>query len=130
MARLRHPNVVLFMGAVMQAHQLAIVTQFIPRGSLFRLLHRSKADLDPRRRLQMALDIARGGRAAAGDTMHGVRRDLHTERSRLGIWRLCWVVVCRVLLMHVAVVVNRVCGGFLELEASSSYHQCLLVHPV
>jgi serine/threonine protein kinase len=60
MARLRHPNVVLFMGAVMQAHQLAIVTQFIPRGSLFRLLHRSKADLDPRRRLQMALDIARG----------------------------------------------------------------------
>eukprot|EP00878_Enallax_costatus_P017272 GHUV01018140.1.p1 GENE.GHUV01018140.1~~GHUV01018140.1.p1 ORF type:complete len:339 (+),score=92.76 GHUV01018140.1:890-1906(+) len=60
MARLRHPNVVLFMGAVMQANQLAIVTQFIPRGSLFRLLHRSKADLDPRRRLQMALDVARG----------------------------------------------------------------------
>lgn len=60
MARLRHPNIVLFMGAVMQANQLAIVTQFIPRGSLFRLLHRSKVGLDPRRRLQMALDVARG----------------------------------------------------------------------
>lgn len=60
MARLRHPNVVLFMGAVTRPNQLAIVTQFIPRGSLYRLLHRAKADLDPRRRLQMALDIARG----------------------------------------------------------------------
>jgi hypothetical protein len=43
-----------------QTSQLAIVTQFIPRGSLFRLLHRSKMDLDARRRLAMALDIARG----------------------------------------------------------------------
>jgi hypothetical protein len=60
MARLRHPNVVLFMGAVTRPNQLAIVTQFIPRGSLYRLLHRAKAELDPRRRLQMALDIARG----------------------------------------------------------------------
>lgn len=31
MARLRHPNVVLFMGAVTRPNQLAIVTQFIPR---------------------------------------------------------------------------------------------------
>ncbi|KAF6253092.1 kinase-like domain-containing protein [Scenedesmus sp. NREL 46B-D3] len=76
MARLRHPNVVLFMGAVMQAHQLAIVTQFIPRGSLFRLLHRSKADLEPRRRLQMALDIARGMNYLHTSTPAIVHRDL------------------------------------------------------
>jgi hypothetical protein len=44
----------------MQPNQLAIVTQFIPRGSLFRLVHRSKVVIDPRRRLQMAQDIARG----------------------------------------------------------------------
>jgi hypothetical protein len=47
-------------GLVLQANQLAIVTQFIPRGSLFRLLHRSKLEMDNRRRLQMAVDIARG----------------------------------------------------------------------
>ncbi|KAF8067119.1 SIS8 [Scenedesmus sp. PABB004] len=76
MARLRHPNVVLFMGAVMQAHQLAIVSQFIPRGSLFRLLHRSKADLDPRRRLQMALDVARGMNYLHSSSPAIVHRDL------------------------------------------------------
>ncbi|GIL51430.1 hypothetical protein Vafri_7415 [Volvox africanus] len=60
MSKLRHPNIVLFMGAVTQSNQLAIVTQFMARGSLFRLLHRTKEVLDPRRRLNMALDIAKG----------------------------------------------------------------------
>ena len=41
MKRLKHPNVVLFMGACTQPPNLSIVTQFVPRGSLFRLLHRS-----------------------------------------------------------------------------------------
>ena len=40
MKRLKHPNVVLFMGACTQPPNLSIVTQFVPRGSLFRLLHR------------------------------------------------------------------------------------------
>ncbi|GLI69747.1 hypothetical protein VaNZ11_014425 [Volvox africanus] len=60
MSKLRHPNIVLFMGAVTQSNQLAIVTQFMPRGSLFRMLHRTREVLDPRRRLNMALDIAKG----------------------------------------------------------------------
>ena len=37
MARLRHPNVVLFLGAVTQPDRLAIVTEFMPRGSLVRV---------------------------------------------------------------------------------------------
>lgn len=68
MSRLRHPNVVLFMGAVVQPSQLAIVTEFVPRGSLFRLLHRARGpgrpEIDPRRRLAMAQDIAKGVRHA------------------------------------------------------------------
>jgi hypothetical protein len=32
----------------------------MPRGSLFRLLHRAKPEIDGKRRLQMAMDIARG----------------------------------------------------------------------
>ena len=40
MKRLKHPNVVLFMGACTQPPNLSIITQFVPRGSLFRLLHR------------------------------------------------------------------------------------------
>ncbi|XP_074291877.1 uncharacterized protein LOC141618692 isoform X2 [Silene latifolia] len=60
MKRLRHPNILLFMGAVTSPQRLCIVTEFLPRGSLFRLLQRSTSKLDSRRRLHMALDIARG----------------------------------------------------------------------
>ncbi|MCO5598420.1 hypothetical protein L7F22_052515 [Adiantum nelumboides] len=62
MKRIRHPNVVLFMGAVTKYPNLSIVTEFLPRGSLFRLLHRPgmKELLDDRRCVRMALDIAKG----------------------------------------------------------------------
>ncbi|KAI3901379.1 hypothetical protein MKW92_024694 [Papaver armeniacum] len=61
MKRLRHPNVVLFMGAVTSPRQLCIITEFLPRGSLFQVLRRhTTTTLDWRRRVLMALDIARG----------------------------------------------------------------------
>ncbi|KHN48191.1 Serine/threonine-protein kinase CTR1 [Glycine soja] len=62
MKRLRHPNIVLFMGAVTQPPNLSIVTEYLSRGSLYRLLHRSGAKevLDERRRLGMAYDVAKG----------------------------------------------------------------------
>lgn len=43
MQRLKHPNVVLFMGACIKPPNLSIVTSFMPRGCLFRILHRSLA---------------------------------------------------------------------------------------
>ncbi|KAL4202408.1 hypothetical protein AMTRI_Chr02g220860 [Amborella trichopoda] len=60
MKRLRHPNVLLFMGAVTSPQRLCIVTEFLPRGSLFRLLQRSTPRFDWRRRIHMAMDIIRG----------------------------------------------------------------------
>ncbi|XP_075104128.1 serine/threonine-protein kinase CTR1-like isoform X1 [Nicotiana tabacum] len=62
MKRLRHPNIVLFMGAVIQPPNLSIVTEYLSRGSLYRLLHRPGARelLDERRRLCMAYDVANG----------------------------------------------------------------------
>ena len=39
LGRLRHPNVVLFLGAVTRPPELCLVTEFIERGSLFELLH-------------------------------------------------------------------------------------------
>ncbi|KAB2616985.1 serine/threonine-protein kinase CTR1 [Pyrus ussuriensis x Pyrus communis] len=58
MKRVRHPNVVLFMGAVTKRPHLSIVTEYLPRGSLYRLIHRPASGelLDQRRRLRMALD--------------------------------------------------------------------------
>ncbi|CAL9069971.1 unnamed protein product [Musa banksii] len=58
--RLRHPNILLFMGAVTSPCRLCIVTEFLPRGSLFHLLQKNTGRMDWRRRIHMALDIARG----------------------------------------------------------------------
>uniref|UniRef100_A0A1D1Y4B0 non-specific serine/threonine protein kinase n=1 Tax=Anthurium amnicola TaxID=1678845 RepID=A0A1D1Y4B0_9ARAE len=62
MKRVRHPNVVLFMGAVTKRPNLSIVTEYMPRGSLYRLINKAAAGeiLDKRRRLRMALDVAKG----------------------------------------------------------------------
>ncbi|KAJ7971493.1 CTR1-like protein kinase [Quillaja saponaria] len=62
MKRLRHPNIVLFMGAVTQPPNLSIVTEYLSRGSLYRLLHvpGAREMLDERRRLSMAYDVAKG----------------------------------------------------------------------
>ncbi|KAK3132638.1 hypothetical protein QOZ80_6AG0525500 [Eleusine coracana subsp. coracana] len=62
MKSLRHPNIVLFMGAVTEPPKLSIVTEYLSRGSLYKLLHRSGAKevLDERRRLNMAFDVAKG----------------------------------------------------------------------
>ncbi|XP_076905386.1 uncharacterized protein LOC143561140 [Bidens hawaiensis] len=60
MKRLRHPNVLLFMGSVCSQDKLAIVTELLPRGSLFNVLHNSGLSLDMRQRLKMAADVARG----------------------------------------------------------------------
>ncbi|KAL1216851.1 putative serine/threonine-protein kinase SIS8 [Cardamine amara subsp. amara] len=60
MKKLRHPNIVLFMGAVTRPPNLSIITEFLPRGSLYRLIHRPNNQLDEKRRLRMALDAARG----------------------------------------------------------------------
>ncbi|XP_076949416.1 putative serine/threonine-protein kinase SIS8 isoform X2 [Bidens hawaiensis] len=76
MKRVRHPNVVLFMGAVTRAPHLSIVTEFLPRGSLYKLLHRPNNQLDIRRRLRMALDTARGMNYLHNCTPVIVHRDL------------------------------------------------------
>ncbi|CAN4077792.1 unnamed protein product [Withania somnifera] len=60
MKRLRHPNVLLFMGAVSSQEKLAIVTEYMPRGSLFKALHRNNQPIDLKKRLRMALDVAKG----------------------------------------------------------------------
>eukprot|EP00250_Pteridium_aquilinum_P013536 c21400_g2_i2 orf=780-4208(-) len=76
MKRMRHPNVVLFMGAVMRAPNLSIVTEFLPRGSLYRLIHRSNNQPDEKRRMRMALDVARGMNYLHTSTPVIVHRDL------------------------------------------------------
>ncbi|XBI31080.1 hypothetical protein VPH35_054699 [Triticum aestivum] len=76
MKKLRHPNIILFMGAVVSQQPLCIVTEFLPRGSLFRLLQNNIGKLDPRRRVNMAIDIARGMNYLHNSIPTIVHRDL------------------------------------------------------
>jgi len=58
--RLRHPNLVLFMGACMQEPAM-IVSEFCAGGTLFTLLHqRPELQLPWRQRLKIAVDVAKG----------------------------------------------------------------------
>ncbi|KAG8093113.1 hypothetical protein GUJ93_ZPchr0012g20790 [Zizania palustris] len=79
MKKLRHPNILLFMGAVTSPHRLCIVTEFLPRGSLFGLLQRNNTKLDWRRRVHMALDIARGMNYLHHSSPPIIHRDLKSS---------------------------------------------------
>ncbi|XP_044465018.1 serine/threonine-protein kinase EDR1-like isoform X2 [Mangifera indica] len=62
LSRLRHPNVILFLGACTRPPRLSVVTEYMEMGSLFHLIHLSgqKKKLSWRRRLKMLRDICRG----------------------------------------------------------------------
>ncbi|ONK69024.1 uncharacterized protein A4U43_C05F18490 [Asparagus officinalis] len=62
LSRLRHPNVILFLGACITPPHLSMVTEYMEMGSLYYLIHMSgqKKKLSWRRRLKMLRDICRG----------------------------------------------------------------------
>ncbi|KAI7995033.1 Serine/threonine-protein kinase EDR1 [Camellia lanceoleosa] len=78
MLRLRHPNVVLFMGAVTHPPNLSILTEYLPRGSLYKLLHRPNNQLDEKKRMRMAVDVAKGMNYLHTSHPTIVHRDLKT----------------------------------------------------
>ncbi|XP_010525061.1 PREDICTED: serine/threonine-protein kinase EDR1 [Tarenaya hassleriana] len=62
LSRLRHPNVILFMGACTRPPRLSLVTEYMEMGSLYYLIHMSghKTKFSWRRKLKMLRDICRG----------------------------------------------------------------------
>ncbi|CAN1847292.1 Integrin-linked protein kinase 1 [Linum perenne] len=57
--KIRHPNVVQFLGAVTQSSPMMIVTEYLPKGDLREYL-KLKGPLKPATAVKFALDIARG----------------------------------------------------------------------
>ena len=78
MMQLRHPNICLFMGAVirLEKSRLCIVSEFCHRGSLYRIIHKSERELSWVRRVNLALDAARGCQFLHTHTPCIVHRDL------------------------------------------------------
>lgn len=61
LTRVRHPNLVLFMGASAEKGHVVIVTEYCYGGTLFTLLHEKRSiELSWKQKHKMALDIAKG----------------------------------------------------------------------
>eukprot|EP01134_Creolimax_fragrantissima_P005717 CFRG5717T1 len=60
MKRLRHPNIVLFVGATVSPDPLCIITELVSRGALMKIIEDKKETLGSREIFKFALDIARG----------------------------------------------------------------------
>ena len=104
--RIKHPNIIQFLGACTRPPDLFICTQLAPRGSLFRLLHRPPPPGAPpaprwthRLRARMALDVARGVHYLHSCRPPILHRDLKTQNVLVGSdWsvRLCDFGLARV----------------------------------
>lgn len=79
MRRLQNPNIVLFMGAVTRPPNLSIVSEFLPRGSLYRIIHRPHCQIDEKKRIKMALDVAKGMNCLHTSIPTIVHRDLKSH---------------------------------------------------
>lgn len=76
MSRLRHPNLVLLMGASVSHQPISIVTEYCAGGTLFELLYEQKFKLTLQQKLKVALDIARGCLFLHTSTPRIIHKDL------------------------------------------------------
>ncbi|KAM7259722.1 hypothetical protein ACFE04_015463 [Oxalis oulophora] len=73
--KIRHPNVVQFLGAVTQSSPMMIVTEYLPQGDL-RVFLKRKGALSPATAIRFALDIARGMNYLHENKLPIIHRDL------------------------------------------------------
>ena len=57
---LRHPNIVSLLGTCVEEDYYALVTEYMPLGSLYELLHKKKVNLSWSIKLSIASDAAKG----------------------------------------------------------------------
>eukprot|EP00879_Flechtneria_rotunda_P011156 GHRR01011654.1.p1 GENE.GHRR01011654.1~~GHRR01011654.1.p1 ORF type:complete len:1165 (+),score=475.65 GHRR01011654.1:461-3955(+) len=78
LASIRHPNVVNFIGACHKPGQRCLVTEYCARGSLDHVLHKSGLALDLAKRVEFAMDVARGMACLHAQRPIIIHRDLKT----------------------------------------------------
>ncbi|KAF8071147.1 drkC [Scenedesmus sp. PABB004] len=78
LASIRHPNVVNFIGACHTPGQRCLVTEYCARGSLDQVLHKSGLALDLPKRVEFAMDVARGMACLHAQRPIIIHRDLKT----------------------------------------------------
>eukprot|EP00288_Rhodomonas_lens_P012673 CAMPEP_0177694856 /NCGR_PEP_ID=MMETSP0484_2-20121128/3151_1 /TAXON_ID=354590 /ORGANISM="Rhodomonas lens, Strain RHODO" /LENGTH=357 /DNA_ID=CAMNT_0019205751 /DNA_START=25 /DNA_END=1098 /DNA_ORIENTATION=+ len=79
LGEVRHPNVVLLMAACLRAPKLCIVLEWCSGGSLFDLLHRSRADPSRDQKLHLAEGVAAGLAFLHASSPAIIHRDIKTQ---------------------------------------------------
>eukprot|EP01111_Echinosteliopsis_oligospora_P013840 TRINITY_DN5069_c0_g1_i2.p1 TRINITY_DN5069_c0_g1~~TRINITY_DN5069_c0_g1_i2.p1 ORF type:complete len:232 (+),score=39.46 TRINITY_DN5069_c0_g1_i2:599-1294(+) len=83
MGRLRHPNVILYMGACTKEPHFCIVTELLPGGSIYDVLHSRKARFDVKLALYFAKQTALALNYLHLSAPQVVHRDLKSENLLL-----------------------------------------------
>lgn len=58
--KLRHPNIVLFLGATIPPDECCVIMEYVPSGSLYTLIHEQDIKLKPSQIVRIAKDICAG----------------------------------------------------------------------
>jgi hypothetical protein len=92
MSKMRHPNILLYVSSSLQPPNLYIVTEYMARGSLFKVLHNKSIPLSWYTRVRMALDCASAMLYLHSSEPCLVHRDLKSENllvSDSGTVKVC-----------------------------------------
>lgn len=79
LCKLRHPNIILFMGACTEPETPCIITEYLGRGSMANLLIDESISIDWGLKLQLAIDAARGMAYLHSRNPVIIHRDLKTD---------------------------------------------------
>lgn len=77
LSTLRCSYVVLLVGVCTVVPNLSVVTEYLPRGSVYDIIHRHKVEIDFRRRMRMLLDVIKGMQYLEALTV--IHRDLKSQ---------------------------------------------------
>jgi hypothetical protein len=92
MSKMRHPNILLYVSSSLEPPNMYIVTEFMARGSLFKVLHDKSIPLSWYTRVRMALDCASAMLYLHSSEPCLVHRDLKAENllvSDSGVVKVC-----------------------------------------
>jgi serine/threonine protein kinase len=98
LSSIRCAYVVLLVGVCIHPPHLSVITEFMPRGSMYELLHKTKSDVGFPRRMRMLLDVIKGMQYLEAASI--VHRDLKSQNilidrsfrakvADFGLARLC-----------------------------------------
>lgn len=81
LSQLRHPNVVLYIGACTVPPNVCIVTEWCDRGSLYDIIYKQKAIIDTRKIIDIATGLAQGMSYLHSLERSIIHRDLKSHKS-------------------------------------------------